>query len=326
MNSNETDDKKPFKSKVGGQALIEGIMMRGTDTAAMACRLPDGTIDVETWAIRNGKNAPWYTKVPFIRGIFNFGGSLYDGIKCMMRSAEKQVTDDDEEENPEEMNRLEKWLSEKLDGEHGKEILNTIFIVTAVIAMVIAVCVIKFVPAALSSLLKYAEVPEWGRTVSEGVLKIAIIVTYMWAISNMGEIHTTFMYHGAEHKTIFCHEAQLELTVENVRRQSRFHPRCGTSFILIVALLSICVGMFLPWDNIWKRFALQLLLLLPEAGIGYELIRIAGKYDNPFTKVLSAPGLWLQRITTKEPTDKMIEVAIAAIKPVIPKDKSEDKW
>ncbi len=327
MSENKEKKETPvsFKSKIGGQALIEGIMMRGIDTAAMACRLPDGTIDVETWKIRNGKNAPWYVKTPFIRGCFNFGISLWDGIKCMMKSAKKQVTDDDEDD-PEEMNRFEHWLSAKLEGEHGKEIMDTIMLVTCVVSMVIAVCVLKFLPAALSSLLKYAGTPEWGQTISEGILKLMLIVGYMWAISNMGEIRTTFMYHGAEHKTIFCYENGQELTVENVRSQSRFHPRCGTSFILIVALLSVCVGMFLPWDNIWVRFGLQLLLLPVEASIGYELIKLAGRFDNIFTRIISAPGLWLQRITTKEPTDAMIEVAIAALTPCIPNDREEDKW
>ncbi|MGN0696767.1 MAG: DUF1385 domain-containing protein [Oscillospiraceae bacterium] len=320
------ETKQPFKSKIGGQALIEGIMMRGIDTSAMACRLPDGTIDVETWKIRNGKTAPWYTKTPFIRGCFNFGVSLWDGLKCTMKSAQKQVTDDEEEDDPEEMNRFERWLSTKLEGEHGKEIMNTIMLVVCIAAMVIAVCVFKFVPAALSSLLKYAGAPTWTKAVSEGLIKIIMLVGYMWAISNMGEIHTTFMYHGAEHKTIFCYENGLELTVENVRKQPRFHPRCGTSFIFIVVLLSVCVGMFLPWSNVWLRFGLQLLLLPVEASVGYELIRLAGRFDNLFTRIISAPGMWLQRITTKEPTDKMIEVAIAALTPCIPEDKSDDKW
>ena len=148
----------------------------------------------------------------------------------------------------------------------------------------------------------------------------------MWAISHMKDIHTTFMYHGAEHKTIACYENGLDLTVENIKKQCRFHPRCGTSFIFLVVLISVCVGMFLPWSNVWLRFGLQLLLLPVEASIGYELIKLAGRYDNLFTKIISAPGLWLQRITTKEPDDRMIEVAIAALTPCLPKDGEEDKW
>ena len=142
----------------------------------------------------------------------------------------------------------------------------------------------------------------------------------------MKEIHKTFKYHGAEHKTIACYEAELELTVENVRKQIRFHPRCGTSFIFLVVLLSIIIGMFLPWKNLWARFGLQLLMLIPETSIGYELIKLAGRYDNIFTRIISAPGIWLQHITTCEPDDPQIEVAIAALKPCIPENKEDDRW
>ena len=326
MSEKKQPENQPIKSKIGGQALIEGIMMRGIDCSAMACRLPDGTIDVETWKIRNGKDAPWYIKTPFIRGSFNFINSLAEGIRCTMKSAQKQMTDDDEEEDPEQMTRFERWLSSKLEGEHGKEIMDTIMVVSCVVARVISVCLFKFVPVLMSNFLKYLGAPDWTKTISEGIIKIILLIGYMWAISHMGEIRTTFMYHGAEHKSIACYENGLELTVENIRKQSRFHPRCGTSFIFLVVLLSICVGMFLPWSNIWVRFGLQLLLLPVEASIGYELIKLAGRYDNIFTRIISAPGLWLQRITTKEPTDKMIEVAIAALTPCLPKDKSDDQW
>jgi len=322
-----------FKSKIGGQALIEGVMMRGIDLSAMACRMPDGTIDVETWSIRNGKSAPWYLKTPFIRGCFNFVISLVDGMKCTMRSAEKQMTD--EEDDDEELSPFEEWLSKtkayrkleaKLEGENGKAVMNTIMVVVCIITMVISVCAFKFFPALLSGLLGRLGAPDWTKTVSEGIIKIVLLVGYMWLISHMKEIHRTFMYHGAEHKTIACYEAGLELTVENVRKQTRFHPRCGTSFIFLVVLLSIAIGMFLPWDNVFARFGLQLLMLPVEASVGYELIKLAGRYDNAFTKIISAPGIGLQHITTCEPDDSQIEVAIAALKPCIPADKNDDKW
>ncbi|MGN0639310.1 MAG: DUF1385 domain-containing protein [Huintestinicola sp.] len=332
MSSNQQSQCK-FKSKIGGQALIEGIMMRGIDLSAMACRLPDGTIDVETWKIRNGKSAPWYLKTPFIRGCFNFVISLVDGMKCTMKSAEKQMTDeeeDDEEPSPFEewlsKTRPYKWLEAKLEGENGKAVMNTIMIVVCVVVMAISICAFKFFPALLSGLLGKLGAPDWTKTVSEGIIKIALLVGYMWLISHMKEIHTTFKYHGAEHKTIACYEAGLELTVENVRKQTRFHPRCGTSFIFLVVLLSIAIGMFLPWDNVFARFGLQLLMLPVEASIGYELIKLAGRCDNIFTRIISAPGLWLQHITTCEPDDPQIEVAIAALKPCIPDDKNDDQW
>lgn len=333
MSNNQQSECK-FKSKIGGQALIEGVMMRGIDLSAMACRLPDGTIDVETWKIRNGKTAPWYLKTPFIRGCFNFVISLVDGMKCTMKSAEKQMNDEDDDDN-EELSPFEEWLSKtrpykwleaKLEGENGKSVMNTIMIVLCVVVMVISICAFKFFPALLSGLLGKLGAPDWSKTVSEGIIKIALLVGYMWLISNMKEIHTTFKYHGAEHKTIACYEAGLELTVENVRKQTRFHPRCGTSFIFLVVLLSIAIGMFLPWDSILARFGLQLLMLPVEASIGYELIKLAGRCDNLFTKIISAPGIWLQHITTCEPDDPQIEVAIAALKPCIPEDKNDDRW
>lgn len=333
MSNNQQSECK-FKSKIGGQALIEGVMMRGIDLSAMACRLPDGTIDVETWKIRNGKTAPWYLKTPFIRGCFNFVISLADGMKCTMKSAEKQMNDEDDDDD-EELSPFEEWLSKtrpykwleaKLEGENGKSVMNTIMIVVCVVVMVISICAFKFFPALLSGLLGKLGAPDWSKTVSEGIIKIALLVGYMWLISNMKEIHTTFKYHGAEHKTIACYEAGLELTVENVRKQTRFHPRCGTSFIFLVVLLSIAIGMFLPWDSILARFGLQLLMLPVEASIGYELIKLAGRCDNLFTKIISAPGIWLQHITTCEPDAPQIEVAIAALKPCIPKDKNDDRW
>ncbi len=308
------------KTSIGGQALTEGIMMRGPGLASMACRLPDGTIDIETWEIKTGKNAPWYMKAPFIRGCINFGVSLVDGIKCNMKASEKQITDDDDEEPT----AFEKWLTEKL----GDKLVPIIMIIATFIGFAIAICLFKFLPMLLSNLLEGIGVGRVGISASEGVLKILLLVGYMWAISFMPDIATTFRYHGAEHKTIACYEKGLPLTVENIREQTRFHPRCGTSFLLIVVLINIFVNMFLPYGkaNLLLRFGLQMLLLAPIASVSYEIIRIAGRYDNVFTRFISAPGLWLQRITTKEPNDKQIEVAIAAMEKVIPENREDDRW
>lgn len=308
------------KTSIGGQALTEGIMMRGPGLASMACRLPDGTIDIETWEIKTGKNAPWYMKAPLIRGCINFGVSLVDGIKCNMKASEKQITDDDDEEPT----AFEKWLTEKL----GDKLVPIIMIIATVIGFAIAICLFKFLPMLLSNLLEGIGVGRVGISASEGVLKILLLVGYMWAISFMPDIATTFRYHGAEHKTIACYEKGLPLTVENIREQTRFHPRCGTSFLLIVVLINIFVNMFLPYGkaNLLLRFGLQMLLLAPIASVSYEIIRIAGRYDNVFTRFISAPGLWLQRITTKEPNDKQIEVAIAAMEKVIPENREDDRW
>ncbi len=311
--------KECFKSKIGGQALIEGVYMRGITKAAMACRLPDGTIDVEEWAVKNGKDAPWYKKAPFIRGCFNFVSSMAEGIRCTMKSAEKQITEDDEEE---ELSKFEQWLTDKF----GDKLVNVIMIISVVIALAFSLIVFKGGPILVGNIFVKFGAAETARPIIEGITRLVLLVGYMYAISFMGSIKTTFMYHGAEHKTIACYEAQEELTVENVRKHTRFHPRCGTSFILIVLLLSLIVGIFLPRTNMWLRFGVQMLCLIPEASVAYELIKLAGKYDNIITKIISAPGLWLQRITTKEPTDKQIECAIAALKPCLPKEGEEDKW
>lgn len=311
--------KECFKSKIGGQALIEGVYMRGITKAAMACRLPDGTIDVEEWAVKNGKDAPWYRKAPFIRGCINFVSSMAEGIRCTMKSAEKQITEDDEEE---ELSKFEQWLTDKF----GDKLVNVIMIISVVIALAFSLIVFKGGPILVGNIFIKLGAAETARPIIEGITRLVLLVGYMYAISFMGSIKTTFMYHGAEHKTIACYEAQEELTVENVRKHTRFHPRCGTSFILIVLLLSLIVGIFLPRTNMWLRFGVQMLCLIPEASVAYELIKIAGKYDNIITRIISAPGLWLQRITTKEPTDKQIECAIAALKPCLPKEGEEDKW
>jgi uncharacterized protein YqhQ len=321
----EKSSSEQFKSKIGGQALISGIMMRGIGKTAMACRLPDKTIDVEVWDNKNGtKKAPFYTRVPFIRGCFNFAISLYDGIRFTIKSAEKQASGDDENDN-EPLSPFEQKLQDKF-GDSIEKHFNTIMLVICLVVVVLSVLLFKFVPTFLSGFLKYLGAPDTVKTIAEGFVKFALIVGYMFLVSRTAAMKELFGYHGAEHKTIACYEAREPLTLEKIRTKTRFHPRCGTSFLLLVIILSIIIGMFLPWTNIWMRYGLQLLMLIPESSIAYELIRLAGRYDNPVTRVISAPGLWLQHITTVEPDDGMIECAIAAITPVIPEDKTLDKW
>ncbi|MDR0946383.1 MAG: DUF1385 domain-containing protein [Ruminococcus sp.] len=312
--------EKPIKSKIGGQALIEGIMMRGIDKVAMACRLPDGTIDVETDTIK--PNA-WYNKTPFIRGVFNFCQSLYTGMRYTIKSAEKQTGE--EGETTEKPSKFELWLEEKF-GDKIEKHFTAILIVISILSVAASIAVFKFVPLGLSSLLKLLNAPAFVMTISEGLIKFLLLCGYMYIVSLTESMKRLFSYHGAEHKSIACYENGLPLTVENVRTQTRFHPRCGTSFILLVVILSIIIGMFLPWDNIWMRWGLQILMLIPESSLAYELIKIAGRYDNIITRIISAPGIALQHITTKEPDDKMIEVGIAAIEAVIPDNRDEDQW
>lgn len=304
---NQTTEK--FKSKIGGQALIEGIMMLGVHKGAMACRLPDGSIDLETWDEHNGKDAPLYRRIPFVRGTFNFIGSMAKGYKYLMKSADKQIPED-----------------EKAQTKGESAVTGLIMTLGTVIGVAFALAIFMFLPKWLVGLITPVKEMRILRSVLEGIVKIAIFVGYMAATALMKDIAVTYRYHGAEHKTIACHEAKLPLTVENVRKQIRFHKRCGTSFIFIVLMVSIFVMCFIPFTVTWQRIVSGFVLLPVVIGISYELIRLAGNNDNAFTRVLSAPGLWLQRITTKEPTDAQIEVAIAAIKPCIPDNIEEDVW
>lgn len=304
------------KTSIGGQALIEGIMMRGPVLTAMACRLPDGSIDLETWPTMKGHKKPWYRTTPFFRGIFNMVDSLVTGYGCLMKSADKSGMDS------EEPSKFEKWLAEKC----GADLMKVVGVVAIILGVGLAALLFIVIPTALSSLLKGVVGAGILLSLIEGLIKIIILVLYMLACSRMQEIHRVFEYHGAEHKTIACYEAMEPLTVENIRPQCRFHPRCGTSFIFLVVFISILVGSFISWEIPLLRMALKLLLVPVVVGIAYELIKLAGRCDNLFTKIISAPGLWLQRITTFEPDDSMIEVAIAAMSAVIPEDPNADRW
>ena len=304
-----------FKSKIGGQALIEGIMMRGIDKSAMALRLPTSEIEVEEWDANNGKSAPWYKKTPFIRGIFNMVSSLTEGYKCLSKSADRAMEFEDEE--PE--SKFEIWLEDKI----GDKLVPIVTTIGTVLGVVVALLLFMWVPSLIvNGIGKFIPMNPFVKTLIEGIIKIFVFVGYM------EDIRRTYEYHGAEHKTIACYEAGDELTPESVKKYTRFHPRCGTSFIFIVLFISIIVfSVFrLPWNNIFLRLLCKLPLLPVIVGIGYEIIRLAGKYDNIFTRIISAPGLWLQRLTTREPDLDVIEVAIAALKPCIPKDSEDDRW
>ena len=310
-----------FKSKIGGQAVIEGVMMRGINKAAMACRLTDGEIDMEIWPIKGLKNVPFYRKIHFLRGVFNFIFSMIDGYKCISRSAEKQIIDDDDEE----LTRFEKWLDEKL----GDKIMPIISGISIVIGVALAVVLFMMVPSWISKGINYfIPLNGFARNVIEGLLKIAIFIGYTALTALMKDIRRTYEYHGAEHKTITCYEHGEELTVENVKKHSRFHPRCGTSFIFLVLFISIFVNtvLHLPWSSVFIRMLCKIAVLPLIMGIAYELIRLAGKYDNVVTRIISAPGLAIQRITTREPDGEEIECAIAALKAVIPENKEDDRW
>ena len=319
--------KKKTQTKygaVGGQALMEGIMMNGPEGKAMALRLPDGSISVEKKTFTSIKDKNKFFGIPMVRGIVNFVEALIFGYKCLMESAEKTGMDVDEEEN---MSKLDRWISDHF----GEKMMKVIGAISMVLGFALAFALFVWMPSFLFDAINKltGERITMLRTIFEGLLRIIIFVIYMFAVSKMKEIKRVYMYHGAEHKSIFCYESGEEMTVENVRKQSRFHPRCGTSFIFVMIILSILVSSvvalaFPSLTQIRPVWICVKLLIMPIVmGLGYEFIRYAGKHDNLFVKILSAPGLWMQRITTAEPDDSMIEVGIAAINAVIPHNDEE---
>lgn len=315
MSSKESAVPAQFKTSVGGQALMEGIMMRGPESMCIAVRQPDGGIFTEVTPIAGHAWKKW----PLVRGVCSFVDSMVSGYHCLMKSADIALS---EEEAAQEESKFDKWIAEKF-GEKGT---NFIMAIAAVLGGSLALVLFLVLPTALAGLLgRFVPLGGW-RAPLEGVLKLVMLVGYMAAVSRLKEIDRMFRYHGAEHKTIACYEAGRALTVENVRPCSRFHPRCGTSFLLIVILLSILVGALIQTQNTLLRIALKLLLLPAVMGVGYEIIKLCGRYDNFLTRAVSAPGLWLQRITTSEPDDGMIECAIAAVLPVLPENPEDGKW
>lgn len=357
------------KTSIGGQALIEGIMMRGPKMSAMAVRNPEGEIVLEKWETKSSTKSKFF-KLPVIRGVFNFIDSMASGYKCLMRSAEisgldeleeqarlekeakkaarakkkgKAVAGDIPAESKEESDAPAEEQTQSVGEDKKKKessaLVTGIMIVAMVLAVVLSVTLFIALPAFVytwvSNLLPILKPDNSALTsliksVFEGVLRIMIIVGYMALVSLMKDIRRTFQYHGAEHKTIFCYEHGKELTVDNVRGERRFHPRCGTSFLVLMMLVGIFISFLIDPISIlisgavpptWIRTIIKLLLLPITMGIGYELIKFAGRHDNLLTRIISAPGMWLQHITVFEPSDDMIECAITAFKEVIPEEE-----
>ncbi|MDE6659593.1 MAG: DUF1385 domain-containing protein [Eubacterium sp.] len=320
------EEKKMHKTSVGGQALIEGVMMQGPKGMATAVRNPEKEIIVEYHEVKHIRDKFKFFGFSIIRGVVNFIESMKIGYKTLMYSAEVSGMDDFEEENP---SKLEKWVLDKF----GDKIMGFIMAIGSVLGIVLAFLLFMYFPV-----LFFSKVNEWTgnaitdyRGLIEGVLKIIIFVIYIVLVSQMKDIKRTFMYHGAEHKSITCYELGEELTVENVKKCSRFHPRCGTSFIFVILIFSIVVytvvaKIFPQIAAIRVLWVLLRLVFLPLImGLGYEFIKYAGKHDNLLVKIVSAPGLWMQRLTTKEPTDDIIEVGIEALKAVITDNPEDDE-
>lgn len=301
-------------TSIGGQALIEGIMMRGPKKTCVAVRHKTDGIVLEELSYRPAKEKYPVLGWPFIRGIVSFVESMRVGYRALQLSIEKSGYEEEEGEP----SKFDQWLERTL-GEKANAVIMT---VGTVLGVVLAVALFFFLPTWLFNLAAgpLGESAAAWRAVAEGVMRILIFLGYVALCARMPDIKRVFQYHGAEHKTIFCYENDEPLTVENIRRHSRFHPRCGTSFMVIMIVIGVIVGFFIPFSNPFLRTAVKLLCIPVIVGIGYELIKICGRYDNLATRIISAPGKWMQRLTTKEPDDSMIEVAIAAMEEVIPEN------
>ena len=312
-------DKPVRQNYIGGQAVIEGVMMRGKKMYAMAVRTPDGTLAVEKKDIDDVFSRYKIFKYPIFRGIASFIQSLIIGTKIIMRSTQLAGLEEETEENA-EPSKVEKALQKMF----GDKLTDVLIYISVAVSLVFSIGLFFVLPVFIGSLLRPILPGTWALGIAEGLIRIAIFLLYLFLVSRMKEIKRVFQYHGAEHKTINCFEHGEELTVENIKKYTRLHKRCGTSFLLIVMIISMVVFFFIRTDTIWLRLVSRILLVPFVAGISYEVIRWAGRSDSPVVKIVSAPGLCLQKITTAEPDGSQIEAAIAAMKGVL-EEEAEDE-
>lgn len=310
-----------FRTTIGGQALIEGILMRGPDKQAIVVRSKEGLVTKVEDRKLVSQRYPilgW----PIIRGSAVFLGSVIQGVKALMFSADYFP-----DEDLGEPDKLDQWLEAHVPAEKLQSVLVT---VSVILSLGLTLLLFMILPTFLAGLIDPFINSALVHNLVEGVVKIAIFMAYLILVSRQKDVRRVFQYHGAEHKTIFCYEAGLPLTVENARIQPRHHPRCGTSFLFVVIVVSIlassAVFTFVDWRSFWVRLGLHLLLLVPVVGVTYEFNRLVGAHDNWLTRLLSAPGMWMQNFTTNEPDDAMLEVAIEAMKLVIPDQAGKDRW
>ncbi len=313
------DEKAVHYTRIGGQAVIEGVMMKGPTAIATAVRKSNGEIVVEKKELKASVSKNKILKLPIIRGVVAFISSMVTGVKCLMYSADQ--VDFEDEEGYEE-SKFEKWLDEKF----GDKISDIVIYFSVFISLIFSVGLFMILPNLIAGLFKNFTENTIILNIIEGAAKICIFLVYLILVSQMKDIKRVFEYHGAEHKTIAMYESGEELTVENARKFPRLHPRCGTSFLLIVMIISIIFFMAISWESVWQRLLYRLLLLPVVAGLSYEVITFTGKSKNRCIKWLTKPGLWLQKLTTREPDDSQIEVAIEALKNVLTGNKEDDKW
>ena len=314
-----------FRTSIGGQALLEGILMRGPQKQAIVCRTPDGLVEkVDELHLVKDKHPilGW----PLIRGVVTFLDSMVKGMQALTYSADLLPIEEQGEPD-----KLDQWIEAHFSEEKAKDIIIG---VAVVLGIALSIGLFVLLPTLLGklSLKLIPSMSSLSLSLVEGLIRIIVFLLYLWGVSRMTDVARMFCYHGAEHKTIFCYEKGLPLTVDNVREQSRFHPRCGTSFLFVVVIISILVfsvvSSFLTnWSNFWIRFGLHLLLLPVIVALSYELNRWVGRHEDlTIARILSAPGKWLQRLTTNEPDDSMIECAIRSLELVIPEVEGSDAW
>ncbi len=306
-----------FRTSIGGQALIEGILMRGPKKQAIVCRTKEGLVE-KTEELKFVKDKYPILGLPFIRGCATFLDSMVKGMQALTYSAE--LVPIEEQGEPD---KIDQWIEKHFTAEKAQKLIIG---VAVVLGIALSLLLFIFLPALIVGLIKPLTQTYIVRNLSEGFIRVLILLGYMWLCTRVSDVKRLFSYHGAEHKTIFCYEHGKALTVENVRTESRFHPRCGTSFLLVVIVVSILVNALVRVDNTFARMGCHLLLLPVVVGISYEINRWCGAHDNLLSKILSAPGKWLQRMTTNEPDDSMIECAIRAMELVIPEEKGSDAW
>lgn len=305
--------KKIVPKSVGGSAVIEGVMMKGVADIATAVRKPDGEIVVSKEKINTNRKV--ISKIPILRGVYAFIDSMFLGVKSLMYSAEFFEEDSkDKEEEVKKPSKLDKFLE------------ANVIPISVTISVAFSVLLFILLPTAAVNLVQGVTKNPLILNAIEGVIRIVLFVGYVIAISGMKDIRRVFEYHGAEHKSIYCYEYGEELTVENVRKYGRLHPRCGTSFLFIVMIVSILLFSFFSWPSVLIRLVTRILLLPVVAGVSYEFMKWTGKSQSGLAKVLSAPGMWLQKITTREPDDMQLEVAITALKNVLAEDPEADNW
>ena len=310
-----------FRTTIGGQALIEGILMRGPEKQAIVVRSPEGLV-IREEELKLVRDKYPILGLPIIRGGVTFLDSMFKGVKALMFSAD--YFPEDETVAP---SKLDLWLEKKLGNEKMEKL---VIAVAVVLSVFFSIALFMLIPTSVASLVELVTDSVLVRNLVDALLRITIFMTYLMLVSRMKDIRRVFSYHGAEHKTIHCYEAGLELTVENVRKQSKHHPRCGTSFLMVVIIIAILVNTVVfslfPAPNLLVRILVQLALLPLVVGIAYEFNRYVGGHDNPVTNFLARPGMWMQNFTTYEPDDSMIEVAIEALTRVIPEEKGKDQW